>query len=218
VRPVTATVLLCLALIAVVLGMFVYSVTRTPLLSDAELRDRGVFILPKARELAEFELLETGGGTFTVENLKGGWTFLFFGFINCPDICPTSMSVLAQAERQIQQTTPDAAGEFRGVLVTVDPARDDLATLGTYVAAFSPRFVGVVGALDDTAEFARQVNVGFAKVPTLGDSAGDGGDYSVDHSAQIVIINPRGHYHGFIKMPHQADTIAQAFASLRANF
>ena len=63
------------------------------------LRDRGVIILPQPREIAEFKLVDTQGEPFTVERLRGAWSFIFFGFTNCPDICPTSMSVLAQAER-----------------------------------------------------------------------------------------------------------------------
>ncbi len=211
-KSVSGTVLLCLALVAVVLGVFVYSVVRTPLLSEAELRDRGVIILPRPRELAEFELTDTHGEAFTVEDLRGGWSFVLFGFTNCPDVCPTSMSVLAQAERQLQQTSPDSAGEFNGILVTVDPQRDDIATLGAYVGAFSARFVGVAGAVDETVAFARQLNVGFARVPSTD------GEYAVDHGSQIVIVNPNGHYHGFIKMPHRVDTITQAFQFLRANF
>jgi protein SCO1/2 len=214
VKSVSTTVGLCLAVVAVVLGMFVYSVTRTPLLSAEQLRDRGVIILPQPREIAEFELVDTHGDPFTLERLRGAWSFIFFGFTNCPDICPTSMSVLAQAERQLQQTNPEAAAHFNGVLVTVDPDRDDPKTLGEYVGAFSARFVGVAGSVEDTAEFALQLSVGFSRMPS--DSVQ--GEYSVDHSSQIVIVNPSGHYHGFIKMPHQADTVAQAFQSLQASF
>ena len=211
-RSVRSTVLLCIALVAVVLGMFVFSITRQPVLSAAELRDLGVIILPRPREIAEFELRDTHGGAFTIQSLKDAWTFVFFGFTNCPDVCPTSMSVLAQAERQLRQSSPDTANEFRAVLVTVDPERDDLDTLADYVGAFSARFVGVAGEIQETFEFARQLNVGFVKIPA------EHGDYTVDHGAQIVIVNPSGHYHGFIKMPHRRDTVTQAFLALRENF
>jgi len=212
VTPVRLTVFLCLAFISIVVGMFVYSVVRTPVLSDEELREQGVFILPRPREIAEVDLTDQSGRPFTVETLKGRWSFIFFGFTNCPDICPTAMSVLGQAERQIQAEDPEAAAGFQGILVTVDPERDDLKTLGAYVQAFSPRFMGVGGERDAIAAFATQVNVAFARVP------GDGDGYQVDHTANIVIVNPRGHYHGFAKMPHQADTIAAAYRSLAARF
>jgi protein SCO1/2 len=198
-----------LAFIAIVLGMFVYSVTRTPVLSDEQLRDLGVFLLPTPRDIAGFELATHTGEAFTPADLRGQWSFIFFGFTNCPDICPTSMSVLAQARRQIEERAPEAVDDFQGMLVSVDPERDTREALAKYVGAFSPSFVGVRGNRAATAEFTTQVNVAFAQVPT------DDGGYTVDHSANIVIVNPRGHYVGFAKMPHQADTIADTFLTLR---
>ncbi len=214
-KPITATVLLCLSLAAAALGAFVYSVLREPVLSDAQLRDLGVFVLPRPRAIAGFELESTRGTPFTKADLEGGWSFLFFGFTSCPDVCPTAMAVLAQAERELRARSPEAAEGFTGVLVSVDPQRDDIVTLGDYTAAFSPRFYGVRGPLEELASFARQVNVGFGRVPA---PEGSYGGYLVDHGAQIVIINPRGHYHGFIRAPHRADAIVQAFLSVSARF
>ncbi len=125
------------------------------------------------------------------------------------------MAVLAQAERELLAASAEDADRFVGVLVSVDPDRDDVGTLGDYSAAFSPRFFGVTGPLEELASFARQVNVGFGKVPA---PEGSSGSYLVDHGAQIVIINPRGHYHGFIRAPHRADTIVQTYRSLAARF
>ena len=78
------TVALCLGFIAVVVGLFVYSVTRTPVLSDEQLREQGVFVLPTPREIASFELQAHTGESFAVEDLLGRWTCDFFGFTNCP--------------------------------------------------------------------------------------------------------------------------------------
>lgn len=217
--PVRITVAMCVAFIAVVVGLFVHSVTRTPTLSEEELRSLGTFILPRPREIVPFEL-QTGTGTsFTLANLEGRWTFAFFGFTQCPDICPTSMSVMGQAYRQLVAEDPEAAAAFQGVLVSVDPERDDAQTLASYVSAFSEDFIGVRGELEALTEFTDQVNVAFAKMPQRDESGAVRTDtYQVDHSANIVIINPRGHYHGFIKYPQQADTIAATYRSLAANF
>jgi protein SCO1 len=212
VTPLRTTIVLCLAFIAMVVGMFVYTKLGEPVLSDAQLRERGVLILPTPREISPFQLTDHRGEPFELEDLVGQWTFAFFGFTNCPDICPTSMSVLGQAQQRLQQEHADVAQEFRGMLVTVDPERDDQETLARYVEAFSPTFIGVRGDLAATAAFTTQVNVAFAKVPD------DMGGYQVDHTANIVIINPRGHYHGFVKMPHQADTIVETFLTLHARF
>jgi protein SCO1/2 len=212
--PLQRTVGLCLGFVAIVVGLFFYSVTRTPVLSEEALREQGVFVLPRPREIAAFELESHTGEVFSLEDLAGRWTFAFFGFTNCPDVCPTTMAVLGQARRRL----PDDSA-FQGVLVSVDPERDDTQTLENYATAFADDFVGVRGTREDLARFAEQVNVAFAKVPAIGDDGQPLTDtYGVDHTANVVIINPRGHYHGFIKYPQQADTIVAAFESLAANF
>lgn len=210
--PIARTVALCLLFVAIVLGMLYHSVTREPTLSEDELRELGVFILPRPRELAPFELTTHTGQPYTVASLQGHWSFIFFGFTNCPDICPTSMAVMGIAERELAAGDAAAETSFQGVLVTVDPERDDAATLGRYVEAFSPRLLGVRGDREATAGLATQLNVAFAQVP---DAAGG---YQVDHTANIVIVNPRGHYHGFIRMPHKAETLVAAYRSLAATF
>lgn len=210
------TVGLCVGFIGVVLGLFVYSVTRTPVLSEEALRERGVFVLPRPREIAPFELTAHTGKPFTLEDLSGRWTFAFFGFTSCPDVCPTAMAVLGQARLRLAEQGPES---FRGIMVTVDPERDDAARLEGYVTAFADDFLGVRGSREALAAFGEQLNAAFAKVPAM-DAAGVPipDDYQVDHTTSIVIINPRGHYHGFIKYPQQADTIVAAFQSLSANF
>ena len=206
------TVALCLVFVGIVLAMLYHSVTRVPTLSETQLRELGVFVMPRPREIAPFELSTHTGAPFTGESLEGRWSFIFFGFTNCPDICPTSMAVLGLAERELAASEVRGAAPFQGILVTVDPERDDAETLGRYVEAFSPRFLGVRGDRAATAHLTTQLNVAFAQVPD-----GKGG-YEVDHTANIVIINPRGHYHGFVRMPHKAETIVAAYRSLAASF
>ena len=210
--PVAQTVTLCVAFITIVVGMFVYSTLQTPQLSDEELREQGVFLLPKPRDIAPFELQDHLGSVYDNERLKDKWTFIFFGFTHCPDICPITMSELGKVDRQlVQQGGADADG-FQGVLVTVDPERDTADVLGPYATAFSPRFLGVLGQREPIAEFAQQVNAAFGKIPD------DEGGYTMDHTGNVIIINPRGHYHGFIKLPHKAETIRLAYQSLAARF
>jgi len=220
-----STVLLCFAFISIVLVMFVISVIRVPQLSVEEMRSKGVFILPRPRDIAEFELRDHTGAAFDRTSLEGRWSFVFFGFVSCPDVCPTSMAVLGTVDRQLQSGDSELAGQFQGILVSVDPDRDSLETLGAYATAFSPRFLGVTGSREDLVELTRQVNVAFAKVPlaealtqeapspeALADA------YTVDHTGNIVIINPRGHYHGFIKLPHDPETIRLTFQTLASQF
>ena len=118
---VRSTVLLCLALISIVLGMLFFKMTRVPTLSDEQLREKGVVVLPTPRELAPFDLIDHRGEPFSAADFQGRWSFVFFGFTNCPDICPTSMSVLAKARRQVEEQHPNLLDGFNGVLVSVDP-------------------------------------------------------------------------------------------------
>lgn len=209
--PARTILAICLAVFAILVGIFVVRALHEPQLSDEELRHRGVFLLPQPRQLAPFVLSDHLGRAFNPEYLEGKWTFAFFGFTHCPDVCPTSMSVLGQVDRALVQAG-QGVDQFQGVLVTVDPERDTAQELGEYVTFFSERFVGVMGERAALLEFAEQVDVTFAQVAT------SGGRYSVDHTGNIVIFNPHGHYHGFVKLPHKAETIRLAYQTLSTRF
>ena len=220
-----STVLLCFVFIGIVLVMFVISVLRVPQLSVEEMRSKGVFLLPTPRDIAAFKLTDHMGKTFDRSSINGRWSFVFFGFVSCPDVCPTSMSVLGTVDRQLQASNPELAEQFQGILVSVDPERDSTENLAKYATAFSPRFLGVTGPREDLVGLTTQVNVAFAKVPldepalpgsASADIAADA--YTVDHTGNIVIINPRGHYHGFIKLPHDSETIRLTYQTLASQY
>jgi len=208
-RGVRTTVLLCVAFVAIVLGSLGYRVTREPLLDEAALREQGTYLLPSPRDIAPFSLVDQHGNEFTNAALLGHWSLMFFGFTSCPDVCPVTLSALAQAEAKLSQGGPKKLFDNLHVyFVSVDPDRDDQATLDRYVTAFSPRFTGVTGTQEALAAFAQQLNVAFMKVPD-----GKGG-YVVDHTGNIVVIDPKGRYVGFMKLPHQADRIVIAYKSI----
>jgi len=207
-----STVLLSLALIALVLVLFVVKVLRPVSLDAQGLGELGVVLLPVPREVVLEGLIDHDGEPFGVEQLRGVWSFLFFGFTHCPDVCPTTMAEMGKAYQDLRSNLPEVAENFRGVLVSVDPERDDPATLGRYVGAFADTFTGVTGTREAIGSFATQVNVAFGQVPD-----GNGG-YTVDHSGNIVIINPHGHYQGFIKLPHSAKTIRETALSLAERY
>jgi protein SCO1/2 len=203
------TVALCLAFVAVVLGALTYSVTREPLIDDATLREQGTFLLPTPREIAPFSLLDQRGVTFDNARLAGHWSLLFFGFASCPDVCPVTLAALAQVEKKLADAgRQDLLDGLKIYFVSVDPERDDAASLTKYVEAFSLRFTGVTGSREALADFAKQLNVAFMKVPD------DKGGFTIDHTANIVIIDPSGRYAGFMKLPHQADRILAAYKTI----
>ena len=203
------TVLLCVAFIALVLGALVHTMLREPLLDADALREHGTFLLPAPRELKPFHLTDQNGRDFDNSNLTGHWSLVFFGFTACPDVCPVTLSVLAQVEKKLADSGQQALlDQLKVYFVSVDPERDDAPTLGKFVAAFSPRFTGVTGSHDALAEFATQVNAAFMKVPDAN------GGYVIDHTGNIVVIDPKGRYVAFITLPHTVDNVVMAYRSI----
>ncbi|MCP4841297.1 MAG: SCO family protein, partial [Halieaceae bacterium] len=98
------------------------------------------------------------------------------------------------------------------VMVSVDPARDTVEQLATYVPFFNPTFTGVTGEFLDIHRFATALNTPFRKV------AGSGDDYQVDHSANVVLINPKGDYHGFFKAPLDREKMMKTYRAARAGW
>jgi protein SCO1/2 len=144
------------------------------------------------RDVGDFALTDHRGEPFTPAALEGQWTLVFFGFTYCPDVCPTTMAFLDQFVGELQGTE---AEDTQVVMISVDPERDTVAQLASYVPFFNPEFTGVTGEFLDLFRLATALNTPFRKAP------GQGDDYQVDHSANVVLINPRGHYHGFFKAP-----------------
>ncbi|XOV86236.1 MAG: SCO family protein [Pseudomonadota bacterium] len=188
--------------IALILGLFFYSFFSTRGLSEEQYAALGFYRFENPRLIEDFSLLDQDGTPVNIDNLKGQWSLLFFGFTFCPDICPTTMGVLARAVEKLD-VDPQV------VMVSVDPERDSPAQLKQYVPAFNPAFIGYTGEFDQIVKLATQVNIAFGKVP--GPTAGS---YLVDHSASIVVINPDGRYAGFIKTPHSEANIATIMQSL----
>ncbi|MBV1907277.1 MAG: SCO family protein [Pseudomonadales bacterium] len=209
------TVIACAIFISLVLLALINNINRPVILSNEMLREQGTFVLPRPREIASIELVDHNGELFSLENIKGVWSFLYFGFTSCPDICPVTLAVLAEVERNLRQAEDAKLYEgYQVVLITVDPDRDDIETLKQYVSNFSKRFLGVTGDNLEIASLAQQLNVAYGKVP---DSTNPE-SYQVEHSGNIVLVNPRGHYHGFIKIPHSSQQIIDSYRTLSANF
>lgn len=201
-KGVRNTLIWLLGFIAMVLGLFFYSFFSVRSLSQEEYRELGYYGYDRPRAIESFRLTDEEGNAVDAGDLEGQWSLLFFGFTYCPDICPTTMSVLNRAVQQMRRPP-------RVILVSVDPERDTPAVLDRYLDGFNPDFDGYTGEFDEIANLATQVNIAFGKVP-----GPTKGTYTVDHSASIVVVNPEGEYTGFIKPPHDAANIARIVESL----
>lgn len=203
------TLIVIVVFITVVLGLFVNRVLQDRVLSVKEMVSNGAIMFSVPRELSPLDLLDQNGAPFTSERLNGKWTFVFFGFTHCPDICPTTLVLFDQLSQELAETKYASDTQF--LLVTLDPARDSPAVIKPYVEYFNPEFVGVTGEFLAIHRFAKQLNVAFQKVVT--DSAS--GEYTVDHSGNVGLINPDGFYQGFYKTPLDVNRMALTYKSFR---
>jgi protein SCO1/2 len=153
--------------------------------------------LPQPRPLEDFTLTDESGQPFRLAQLKGQPTLVFFGFTHCPDVCPTTLAKLAQITRAA------AIPGLRVVLVSVDPARDTPALLKEYVHAFDPGFKGVTGTPADIERVTREFGVAVARVD-LG-----GGDYTVDHSAVVFLLDTQGRRVALFTPPYEIKPFAE---------
>lgn len=191
-RNIKLTVAAVLIFITFIVAGFVHRISLPRMMTEAEMKANGLYLHETPRDMGEFALVDHHGKPFTPERLEGQWSLVFFGFTFCPDICPTTMTFLNELTGSLEGTE---AEDTQIVMVTVDPARDTVEQLSTYVPYFNPEFTGVTGEFLDIHRFATTLNTPFRKVP------GQGDDYQVDHSANVVLINPKGDYHGFFRAP-----------------
>ena len=131
----------------------------------------------------DFELKDADGKQRRLADFRGKAVVLFFGYTQCPDVCPTTLAALAEA---MQRLGPDA-DRVQVLFVTVDPDRDTPALLAQYVPAFDRRFLGLYGDADATARTAKEFKVIYQKAPGT-----TPGSYTMDHSAGTYIFDPQG--------------------------
>lgn len=190
------------AFIAAILGLLMASILIPRPLSDEQAREMGFYRYDEPREITEISMTNNKGEQVGLDVFRGQWSLVFFGFTTCPDICPTTLSVLNDAVKELE-TAPQV------VMVSVDPERDTPEKLSLYVPAFNPSFIGLTGTFEQTVALAQQLNIAFGKVP-----GNVPGTYLIDHTASLVVIDPEARYTGFIKAPHNAQNIRKIVQSL----
>jgi protein SCO1 len=163
--------------------------------------------LDAPRSLPALALIDHEGRPFGASRLRGHWTLLFFGFTNCPDVCPTTLAMLAAARESLADLPKSERPEV--VLVTVDPARDTPAVLARYVTHFDPTFTGVTGEASAIELLTRELGVAVMIAAPSAD-----GSYAVDHTAAIFLIDPDAAWIALFGAPHSAATIAADYRAL----
>jgi protein SCO1/2 len=157
-----------------------------------------------ARELS---LSDADGARRTLADFKGKVTVVFFGYTQCPDVCPTTLAELAQVKAKLGA---DGA-KVQGVFVSIDPERDTAEVLKAYVGSFGPDFVALRGSLDETKAAAKQFKVFYAKVPGKSDSS-----YTMDHTAGSYVFDAQGRIRLFTRYGTGAEALAHDLKLLLA--
>jgi protein SCO1/2 len=167
-------------------------------------------VLPAAMPLPDFSLLDDHGRVFDKARLEGKWSFVFFGYTHCPDVCPMTLNVFNQVYEGLAETA-DGLEDVQFVFVSVDPERDGPQHLEAYVTYFNEDFLGVTGEPDALDVLTRPLGVLHVKVAGETEQ-----DYLVDHTASVFLIDPEGRFKALFSVPHEAPRIVEGFEALRA--
>ncbi len=171
---------------------------------------RAAVLLPEPKVFSDFHLLDSSGQTFTLARLKNHWSFVFFGYMNCPDICPATLSIMQQVWRQLREHRAEMK-QLQMIFVSVDPGRDQLQQLQDYVNYFDPAFIGVTGNLDEIDKLVNQAGILYG----YEDEDEDTGNYVVNHSTQILLFDPQARLYAILSPPFERETIVHDLQSIQ---
>ena len=173
------------------------------------LPEQVVTLFPDPNPLAAFALTDHKNRVFDLASLKGKWSFVFFGFTHCPDVCPTTLAVLARVHDDIAKNTVGAE-DTQFVFISVDPNRDTASKLRQYVEYFDTTFLGVTGDNMQIGNLAEQLGAAYQVTITPGME-----NYPVYHSTAVFLLNPRARYHAVFTPPHDAEAVSKRFKVVR---
>ena len=170
------------------------------------------YLFWQAKDLTDFKLTGANSKILALNDLKGKWSFIFFGYTHCPDVCPLTMGVLGQAFRLLEKD-PAASQEIQGIFISVDPKRDTPELLKEYVAYFNNKFTGVTGDTAQLDALARQMSALYTIHPKEPEKPGD--TYLVSHNSTIFLVDPQGRLYGRFPPPQAPQEIAEVFIKIR---
>lgn len=172
--------------------------------SDAVPEELRGLLVKQPVPVPEFNLVDQYNKPFTAERLKGAWTFLFFGYTHCPDVCPTTLTELDDAANQLKDLQT-AERKIQYVFISVDPGRDTPKMLGDYVSYFDAKFIAATGKDDELKQLANPLGIKFAR------GIGTDTEYFVNHSSAMLLIDPQGRYYAHFRAPHYSEEIVESF-------
>lgn len=199
--------ILLAAIAAFSIGILFYSYQNAQLNSiSADNLHKATSLHNNPRPLPKFSLTNHLNSDFSNQDLIGSWNMIFFGFTNCPDICPLTLSVLKQVTSELE----DFNHVPRSIFISVDPKRDQPEKLKEYVEHFSREMVGLTGSKEELDTLTQSLGAIYA----IADNSSE--NYLVDHSAHIFVTAPDGNMVALFSTPHDAKVIADDFKVISA--
>src|SRR5262245_46507461 len=165
--------------------------------------------LPQQTALADVRFIDKSGREARLSDFKGDFTLLFFGFTNCPDVCPLTLSLLAQVRADVAARAPRFTP--RVLFVSVDPGRDTPEKIAAYLKGFDPEFVGVTAPDAELEPLLVQLGVAVEKQH----DHGGGGNYNVVHNSAIYVLDPSAQWIAVSTGPHDPKVVASDYLRLR---
>ncbi len=216
-NPLRIFLLAIAGIVLLVLGIwFGKSHNSPPLMKADEFPSATVLEVPIP--LLQFSLHDHNGNLFTPNNFTRRWTFMFFGYTHCPDICPTALVDMNNIYHDLARTNDLTEKKYgvgtQFVFITVDPERDTVRELKEYVPFFNEHFIGLTGDAETIESIARPLGIAYRRVPGKNTDK----DYLVDHSASILLIDPLGRMRAVFSPPHVPKTIAADFRNIRKKY
>jgi len=167
---------------------------------------------PHTTLLKTFTLTDHNEQAFTKNNLKNKWSFVFFGYTHCPDICPTTLFTLKQINKSLKKH-PQATSNIQVIFVSIDPKRDNPKNLKKYVTYFNKDFIAVTGSADNINSFAKQFSAAYIKEET-----NTSGEYLMSHASSIFLVDPKMRLVASFSPPHDSATIKSQYLKIHNMF
>ncbi len=165
---------------------------------------------PEPRLIKPFALVDQNNGSFTQQALRGKWSFVFFGYTYCPDICPTTLATLTAVLNEVHPD-PAAPSDLQVIFVSLDPQRDSPEVIANYMEYFGGGFLGVTGTEKEINGLVGQFGAGYIMEPAV-----IPGEYLISHTSSVFLVDPQMRLLAGFSPPHDPATIADQFQQIRA--
>lgn len=171
-------------------------------------------VFPVPHDIAPFHLVSADKKPFTNTDLNGHWSVLFFGFTQCPQLCPTTLAVLNETYQLLEKKKNITLPQV--VFISVDPDRDTPPVIQKYISSFNKNFKGATGTQQEIKTLTAKLNILYMKIPKQ--NADDPMAYQIDHSGTLLLVNPEGKLLALFSSPHTADTLANNIAAIEERY